>query len=342
MLSGGGERVAAFWAWYDLVQEFERDMRIVVTGSNGFIGWHTCTQLVDQGVDVIGVDDLSEGTPDNAVDGVRYRTLSVADAGGMVNLMREAHPEAVIHLAARPRVRFTVEQPLQSSTANLLGTIAVLDSLLRAELIGKTRLVFASSSAVYGATEVLPTPETHPFDPQSPYALQKCQGEQWCRMFHRLYGLDVVSLRYFNPFGPGAAFGGAYSLVLSAWLYHLYVDPSYRPYLEGDGTQTRDFCSVEDVAWANVRAATRAEGFSGQALNIAQGRAYSLLDVKNELEEVCSRQLVLDQRPPRTGDVAHTLADITRARHELDYRPSKDFRRQLERMASWFRDSHPR
>ena len=198
----------------------------------------------------------------------------------MVRLVRAAQPDAVIHLAARPRVRFTVEQPLASSTANLLGTITVLDSLLRAELIGKTRFVFASSSAVYGTTDVLPTPETHPFDPQSPYALQKCQGEQWCRMFHRLYGLDVVSLRYFNVIGPGAAFGGAYSSVVSAWLYHLCVDPSYRPYLEGDGTQTRDFCSVEDVAWANVRAATRADGFSGQALNVARGPR--LLDARRQ------------------------------------------------------------
>ena len=317
-------------------------MRIIVTGSNGFIGWHTCKQLVEHGIEVIGVDDLSEGAPDNAVDGVRYHTLSVADAGEMVRLMREAQPEAVIHLAARPRVRFTVEQPLQSSTANLLGTITVLDSLLRAELIGKTRFVFASSSAVYGTTEVLPTPETHPCDPQSPYALQKHQGEQWCRMFHRMYGLDVVSLRYFNPFGPRAAFGGSYSLVLSAWLYHLYVDPSYRPYLEGDGMQTRDFCSVDDVAWANVRAATRADGFSGEALNIAQGRAYSLLDVKAAVEEVCGRQLDLERRPRRTGDVTHTLADITRAQEELGYRPSTDFRAQLKSMASWFRHSHPR
>ena len=214
-------------------------MTVLVTGSNGFIGWHTCKRLIDQGADVIGVDDLSEGTADNAMEGVRYHTLSVADAGEMLRLMRDAQPEAVIHLAARPRIRFTVEQPLQSSTANLLGTIAVLDSLLRAELIEKTRFVFASSSAVYGLTDVLPTPETHPCDPQSPYALQKYQGEQWCRMFHRLYGLDVVSLRYFNVFGPGAAFGGAYSVVLSAWLYHLYVEPSYRPYLEGMGRRRR-------------------------------------------------------------------------------------------------------
>jgi len=317
-------------------------MRVLVTGSNGFIGWHTCRRLVEQGIEVVGVDDLSEGTPDNAVDGVRYHTQSVADAGEMVRLIRAARPDAVIHLAARPRVRFTVEQPLASSTANLLGTITVLDSLLRAELVEKTRFVFASSSAVYGTTDVLPTPETHPFDPRSPYALQKCQGEQWCRMFHRLYGLDVVCLRYFNPFGPGAAFGGAYSLVLSAWLYHLCVEPSYRPYLEGDGTQTRDFCSVEDVAWANVRAATRADGFSGQALNIAQGSARSMLDVKAALEEVCGRRLDLERRPARTGDVTHTLADITRAREELGYHPSMDFRAQLERMAAWFRDSHPR
>ena len=135
----------------------------------------------------------------------------------------------------------------------------------------------------------------------------------------------MVSLRYFNPFGPGAAFGGAYSLVLSAWLYHLYVDPSYRPYLEGDGTQTRDFCSVEDVAWANVRAATRAGGFTGEALNIAQGRAYSLLDLKGAVEEVCGRQLDLERRPPRTGDVTHTLADITRAQGRAGLQPIHGF-----------------
>ena len=317
-------------------------MRIIVTGSNGFVGSHTCRRLVEQGVEVIGVDDLSEGTAANAVTGVRYHTLNVADPGNMVRLVREVRPEAVIHLAARPQVRFTVEQPLQSSTANLLGTISVLDSLLHADLIGKTRLVFASSSAVYGAADVLPTPETHPCDPESPYGLQKYQGEQWCRMFHHLYGLDAVILRYFNAFGPGAAFGGAYSMVLSAWLYHLYVDPSYRPYLEGDGTQTRDFCYVEDIAWANVTAATRAGGFTGEAMNIAQGRAYSLRDAKSMLEEIAGRQIDLERRPPRTGDVQHTLADISRAQKELGYNPSTDFRAQLQSMASWFRRSHPR
>lgn len=318
------------------------DMRIIVTGSNGFIGWHTCKRLVEQGVEVVGVDDLSEGTADNAVTGVRYHALSVADAGKMVHLMREFRPDAVIHLAARPRVRFTVEHPLQSATSNLLGTVAVLDSLLRADLVGKTRLVFASSSAVYGSTDVLPTPETHPCRPESPYGLQKYQCEQWCHMFHRLYGLDVAILRYFNAFGPGAAFGGAYSLVLSAWLYHVFVDPSYRPYLEGDGTQTRDFCYVDDIAWANVTAATRTGGFTGEVMNIAQGRAYSLREAKSMLEEIAGSQLDLERRPPRTGDVQHTLADISRAQKELGYTPSTDFRAQLQSMASWFRRSHPR
>ena len=230
-------------------------MRIIVTGSNGFIGRHTCERLVELGVDVVGVDDLSEGTPDNGVSGVRFHRHTVADAGEMVRVMREAEPEAVVHLAARSQVPFTVEQPLHSSTANLLGTITVLDSMLRAELIGKTRFVFASSAAVYGATDVLPTPETHRCDPQSPYALQKCQGEQWCRLFHRLYGLDAVSLRYFNVIGPGAAFGGAYSSVLSAWLYHLYVDPSYRPYLEG--MARRRGTSAPSTTWRGPTSARR-------------------------------------------------------------------------------------
>ena len=316
-------------------------MRFVVTGSNGFIGQNSCRRLAALGHEVIGVDDLSSGTPPNGVNGVQYHTRSVVDADWLVGLLKDTVPDAILHLAAKPRVPYSVRNPLRSAEANAMGTLSVLNGILKAELAEKTRLVFASSSAVFGDATALPTPETYPSNPQSPYALAKLQGEQWCDLFHRLYGLDVVCLRYFNVFGPGALYGGAYSTVLSAWPYHLFVDPSNRPFLEGDGTQTRDFCFVDNVVEANIAAATREHGFAADVLNVGQGEAHTLLEVKGILEEVAGRKLNLERRPPRVGDVAHTLADIKRARSELGFEPSTDFTTQVETTAIWFRDCYP-
>ncbi|MCE2438025.1 MAG: GDP-mannose 4,6-dehydratase [Candidatus Latescibacteria bacterium] len=316
-------------------------MRFIVTGSNGFIGQNTCRRLTEIGHGVIGVDDLSSGTPPNGVEGVQYHAHSVVDADWFVRLLKNAIPDAVLHLAAKPRVPYSVRNPLRSAEANAMGTLSVLNGILKAGLAEKTRLVFASSSAVCGEARVLPTPETYPSNPQSPYALAKLQGEQWCDMFHRLYGLDVVSLRYFNVFGPGALYGGDYSTVLSAWPYHLFVDPSNQPFLEGDGTQTRDFCFVDNVVEATIAASTRERGFGADVLNVGQGEAHSLLEVKDVLEQIAGRELPLERRPPRVGDVAHTLADISRAREELGFEPSIDFHAQVERTAIWHRDCYP-
>jgi UDP-glucose 4-epimerase len=172
--------------------------------------------------------------------------------------------------------------------------------------------------------------------------MQKYQDELWVQLFVNLYGLDAVSLRYFNVFGPHAIFGGAYSTVLTAWMYHLYVDPDYQAFLESDGTQTRDFCFVDNVIQANLLAATRDRPFSGEPINVAQGKSHSLLEVKDMLEEISGRELVLEKRPPRVGDVAHTLADISKAREELGYEPTTDFLNQVAVMAEWYRTSYPR
>ncbi len=316
-------------------------MRFIVTGSNGFIGQNTCRSLIELGHDVIGVDDLSSGSAANGVEGVQYHVHSVVDAEWLVRLLKNTVPDAVLHLAAKPRVPDSVKNPLRSAEANTMGTLSVLNAILKTGLTGRTRLVFASSSAVCGDASLLPTPEACPSNPQSPYALAKLHGEQWCGMFHRLYGLDVVSLRYFNVFGPGGLFGGAYSTVLSAWSYHLFVNPTYQPFLEGDGTQTRDFCFVDNVVQANVAAATRERGFAADVLNVGQGEVHSLLEVKDVLEQVAGRELPLERRPPRVGDVAHTLADISRAREELGFEPSTDFYHQVERTAIWHRDCYP-
>lgn len=314
-------------------------MTFVVTGSNGFIGYNSCRRLVELGERVVGVDDLSSGLAEDSVHGVQYHVHSVLDADWMIRLLREAQPTAVIHLAAVPRVGYSVEQPLLSTDANLMGAVSVMNAILKAGLIGRTRLVFASSSSVYGAGAALPTSEAHPCNPESPYGLAKLQAEGWAGMFHRLYGLDVVSLRYFNVFGPAGRFGGAYSTVVPAWFHHLFGDPAYQPYLEGDGSQSRDFCFIDDVVRANLAAATRTRGFAGEALNVGRGSAHTLLEIKAAIEQVVGKELRLERRPSRIGDVPHTLADIAAMRRELGFEPGSDFQAELARTADWHRQT---
>ena len=316
-------------------------MKAIVTGSNGFIGYNICLELKKLNWQVLGIDDLSNGRKENVVDGFSYKWAKIEDKTNTRKLVGEFRPDVIFHLAALPRVAYSVENPYATAVANVMGPISLLEAVVKEELVGITRVVASSSSSVYGGAEVMPTHEDHPCQPQSPYALEKYHGEQWCKMFASLYGLDVVSLRYFNVFGPHSLFGGAYSTVLSAWLYHLYVDPSYRPFLEGDGSQTRDFCFVDNAVQANIRAGTRTERFDGEAINVAQGLSHSLLDCKLLLEDISGKRLELDQRPTRIGDVKHTLADIAMAKSEFDYNPSADFEEQVSKTAKWYESSYP-
>jgi UDP-glucose 4-epimerase len=316
-------------------------MKAVVTGSNGFIGFNLCKALKQQGWQVTGIDDLSSGLAENVVEGFRYERAKVQDKDRTREIFAKFQPDAIFHLAAVPRVSFSVENPYLTAEANVLGTVSVLEGVVKAGLVDKTRVVATSSSSVYGGADVMPTPETQPCRPKSPYALEKYHGEQWCQMFVELYGLDVVTLRPFNVFGPGALFGGAYSTVLSGWLYHLYVNPEYEPFLEDDGTQTRDFCFVDNAVQANILAATRERRFHGEAFNVAQGSSHSLNECKELLEVLSGQKLNLRQEPPRVGDVKHTLADISLARVELGYEPALDFEDQVSEMARWYENSYP-
>lgn len=316
-------------------------MKAIVTGSNGFIGFNLCQALKQRDWEVMGIDDLSSGLPQNVVPGFHYEYVQVQNQARIRELLEGFQPQVIFHLAAIPRVSYSVQNPLETAEANVLGTMSLLEGVLRAGLVQQTRIVNSSSSSVYGGAKQLPTPENTPHDPQSPYAMQKSQAEQWLRLFARLYDLDCVSLRYFNVFGPHALFGGAYSTVLSAWMYHLYVNPNYEPFLEGDGQQTRDFCFVENVVQALILAGTREKGFAGQAFNVAQGAAHSLLQCKALLEKISGQTLHLTQRPPRVGDVRHTLADISAARQELSYDPATDFEGQLQTMAGWYATDYP-
>jgi nucleoside-diphosphate-sugar epimerase len=302
-----------------------------VTGGSGFIGHNLVLSLVEDGHDVVVIDDLSTGLLANRVDGAEYIYESILD-DTLQRISSSFQPDVIFHLAAIPRVSYSVEEPFITTNVNVLGSLAVFD----AARISNSRVVASSSSSVYGGADVMPTPESHCFNPQSPYALDKIQMEEWGRLYHKLYGLDCVFLRYFNVFGPHALYGGAYSTVLAGWLYSLYVDQDVKPFLEGDGHQTRDFCYVGNVVDANLQAAFHEKGFSGQAFNVAQGQSHSLLDCKSLLEQISGKKLDLEMRPERKGDVRHTLADISLAQEVFNYTPWNDFEEQVSKMARWY------
>lgn len=177
-------------------------MKAIVTGGNGFIGFNLCQALKRLDYTVLVIDDLSSGLAENVVVGFQYERVKIQDKARIEIIFREFAPDTIFHLAAIPRVSYSVEHPYQSAEANVLGTISILEGVVKAGLSATASVIHSSSSSVYGGASQLPTPETYLCDPKSPYALEKHQGEQWCQLFAHLYGLDVVSLRYFNVFGP--------------------------------------------------------------------------------------------------------------------------------------------
>ena len=219
----------------------------VVTGGAGFIGSHVAQGLLDEGYDVRVLDDLSSGNIDNVPTSADLVVGDAADATVTNAVIQGA--DVVLHQAAHRAVLKSVEDPLATDTANVHGTVAVLDASRRA---GVQRVVYASSSSVYGGSDVLPTPERTPSVPRSPYAVSKLAGEQYCRVFAELYGLETVALRYFNVFGPRQRPDSAYAAVIP-----LFIDALARgeaPTIHGDGRQTRDFTYVSDVVRANLAA----------------------------------------------------------------------------------------
>lgn len=315
-------------------------MKALVTGGCGFIGHNLTLRLRKLEWKVHVIDNLSSGSKDNKVGGATYWYDSITDQEIVNDIVRTLQPDVVFHVAAMPRVTYSVEHPLETTVNNVVGTVSVLDAVRK--YAPKCRIVASSSSSVYGGADEMPTREKCESRPQSPYAMQKLQLEEWCHMYAHLYDMDICSLRYFNVFGPYSLFGGAYSTVLSAWMYHLFVNPEPPAFLEGDGEQTRDFCYVDNVVDANMLAATCKTRLKGHVFNIAQGNAHSLWYVKELLERISRRRLHLDMRPERVGDVKHTLADISHAQRILGYNPTTNFDDQVEIMANWYRDSYPK
>jgi len=315
-------------------------MRAIVTGGCGFIGRNLCEELLQDNHKVLVVDDLSSGKEWNKINNITYLHQSIQTPGFMKHVVDQYVPDIIFHLAAIPRVSFSVENPMETTMANLIGTVAILEAIRTTDNNKCIRMVNSSSSSIYGGADILPTPTDYQADPKSPYALQKWHAEDWCRMYSSLYDIDVVSLRYFNVFGPHSYYGGAYSTILAAWLYYLYIDKNTKPFLEGDGSQTRDFCYIDNVVQANIKASLYENRFCGESFNIAQGQSYSLLQCKDLLEKISGEPLDLEYRPTRIGDVKHTLANIEQSIKILGYNPNTDFEKQVENMAKWYQTGY--
>jgi nucleoside-diphosphate-sugar epimerase len=310
--------------------------RALVTGGAGFIGAHLVERLVDAGWSVRVLDDFSTGREENlatARDQVELVRGDVRDGDTVAKAMEEV--EVVFHQAAVPSVPRSVADPLGTDAVNLGGTLRVLECARRA---GVRRVVYAASSAVYGDSAELPKHERMPADPLSPYALQKYGGEVYCRLYTRLYGLETVSLRYFNVFGPRQDPRSEYAAVIPRFVCAALDGAP--PTIFGDGEQTRDFTFVSDAADANLLAAD-APGVVGEVVNVASGRRTSLNALWAHIREIVGTEVEARHAPPRAGDVRDSLADLTRARDRLGYRPAVALREGLRLTVESFRRSRP-
>ena len=278
---------------------------VLVTGGAGFIGSHLVDALIGRGFAVRVIDNFATGRPEQVNPAAELIRADIRDLAAI----REAFNAVacVFHVAALPRVPISIERPIETHMTNVVGTLTVL---VAARDAGVKRFIYSGSSSVYGTQPALPLREDMAPNPLSPYALQKLVGEQYARLFHQLYGMETLTLRYFNVFGPRMAEGGAYSTVISAFLRAWRAGQPLP--INGDGEQTRDFTHVRDVVRASLLAMDCPLA-DGRALNIGRGRAVSV----KRLAELVGGPTVLC--PPRIGEPRHTLADCTQAREVLGW-----------------------
>jgi nucleoside-diphosphate-sugar epimerase len=304
----------------------------LVTGGAGFIGSHIASSLISSGARVRILDDLSTGHRENLNEiggDVEFVEGSVADEALLNKALEDV--ELVFHEAAIPSVPRSVEAPRQTHVASVDGTFELL---VAARDHNVRRVVYAASSSAYGDQPTLPKSEQMLPDPLSPYAVAKLVGEYYCQVFTRVYGLETVSLRYFNVFGPRQDPGSQYSGVVSRFISALLSDE--RPVIYGDGEQSRDFTYIENVVFANLSAA-EAPDAAGKVINVANGERITLNQLLTELKDLTGKQGVdVEYLEPRVGDVRHSLADITMARELLGYESKVDLREGLKRTIDWW------
>ncbi|MEK7132839.1 MAG: SDR family oxidoreductase [Patescibacteria group bacterium] len=299
---------------------------VVVTGGAGFIGSHLVDALLERGNTVRVIDNLSTGRKENiahVLERVEFVEDSVLNDNALKHVLKGA--DCVFHQAAVPSVPKSVKDPLTSHEANSTGTLKVL---LAAQDLGVRRVIYATSSSVYGDTKIFPTPETVPPNPLSPYALQKFTGEKYATLFYKLYGLETVVLRYFNVFGPRQDPHSEYSAVIPRFIRLL--KEGYAPTVFGDGSTSRDFTFISDVVDANILA-SEVEAAAGEVFNCAGGKPTTL----NQLIEVLQKLLGTNMTPIyqdfRVGDIKNSYADMSKAERILGFKAKVSFEEGLTR-----------
>jgi nucleoside-diphosphate-sugar epimerase len=305
----------------------------LVTGGAGFIGSHLSEELVRRGERVRVVDNLVTGKRSNLAHLPEVELIEGDLADLAVARRAVAGVDYVLHQAAIPSVPRSVQDPITSNRANIDASLNVL---VAARDEGVKRLVYAGSSSAYGNTPTLPKVETMPTAPLSPYALQKLVAEQYCQMFTQLYGLETVTIRYFNVFGPRQDPSSPYSGVISLFISAL--SEGRQPNIYGDGEHTRDFTYVANVVDGVLRAC-HAKGASGEVINVATGGRISLNHLFRTVRDLAGAKLEPIYADPRPGDVKDSQADISKARRILGYEPIVTFEEGLNLTLAWYRTS---
>jgi nucleoside-diphosphate-sugar epimerase len=310
-------------------------MRYLVTGGAGFIGSNTVEELVRCGHRVVVLDNLSTGRESNLA-GVRDQIEFIHGSITEPDVVRAAcvGVDYVLHLAARTSVPRSMKEPVETNHVNVDGTLNVLLAARDAKV---KRVVFSASSSVYGETPTLPKRETMTPAPISPYGVTKLMGEIYGKLFHRMYGLEFVALRYFNIFGPRQDPDSPYSGVLSR--FNAAFLESTEPTIYGDGQQSRDFTFVANAVQANLLACT-AQNVAGLVFNIGTGHRYTLNQTLQILGQITGRSANTKYVSPRDGDILHSQADISEAREKLGYNPRVGFEEGLRRTWEWFCENY--
>ena len=296
-------------------------MDYLITGGAGFIGSNIAEHLVGQGKSVRVFDNFSSGKRENVRSFADKAEIIEGDLRDPKALQQAINGvRFVLHLGAIASVTRSVEDPRTTSEANITGTVNLL---LAARDAGVKRVVFSSSSSVYGDTPTLPKREDMPASPLSPYAVHKITGEYYSRIFWQLYGVETISLRYFNVFGPRQDPQSQYAAVIPRFITAIMRDQS--PVIFGDGRQTRDFSHIENIIEANVLASEAPQEAVGESFNIACGGRISLLELVDTVNQTLGKKIKPKFDPPRPGDILHSQADISKAERLLSWKPRMSF-----------------